>query len=95
MIAVHCHLTFGRFERDRAKVIEQVSQQLEAVVISTTHPNDAKNALKLCQEYPAFLHATLGFHPVYASEIEDRGIENYSKFIKSRRAKLVGMQQTS
>ena len=91
MVDVHCHLTSGRFERDRAKVIEQADRQLEAVIISTTHPDDAKKALKLCQEYPSLLHVTLGLHPVYAPEIGDREIEDYLKFIKSHRAEIVGI----
>jgi len=91
MIDVHCHLTSGRFERDRAKVIEQASRQLEAAVISTTHPNDARKALKLCQEYPTFLHLTLGLHPTHTPEIGDRELEDYIKFVKSNRARIVGI----
>lgn len=91
MIDAHCHLTSSRFNPDRREVIETARKRLEAVILSATHPEQVEGAFSLCDEYPQFLYLTLGFHPSFAANIGDRELEEYLRFIKLNRSRIVGI----
>ncbi|MFP3974999.1 MAG: TatD family hydrolase [Dehalococcoidia bacterium] len=91
MIDAHCHLTSARFNPDRSKVIETARRDLEAIILSATHPNQVAEAFGLCDKYPLFLYATLGLHPIFTAEIGDSELEQYLRFIKLNRSRIVGI----
>lgn len=91
MIDVHCHLTFQDYDKDRDKVIEDARKTLKAVIISGVKPEDSKKALTLAEKHQNFIYVTLGLHPIYVSELTDREIEEYVKFIKLNKPKIVGI----
>jgi len=91
MIDTHCHLTFEQFEVDRDEVIKTARKTLSKLITCAAEPSDAINALKIQEENQKFVYVTLGMHPKFAVDINDKELEEYFELIKSNRKKIVGL----
>ncbi len=91
MIDTHCHLTFKQFEDDRDEVIKTARKTLSKLITCAAEPGDAINALGLQEENQKFIYVTLGMHPKFAVDINDKELEEYFELIKSNRKNIVGV----
>jgi len=91
MIDVHCHLTSPRFDRDREEVIRKASQRLEAAIMSVTHPEEAEDAFSLAEKSSFPLYITMGLHPKYAAQIQDKQLQDYLDLIRHNSSRVVGI----
>ena len=64
-IDCHCHLTAKEFDKDRSEVIEHAKKSnVESIIVVTEFASEFNPTLQMCSEYPGFLYACLGVHPV-------------------------------
>lgn len=79
MIDSHCHLQFEQFDRDRAKVIEEVEEKLELAIIAGTSLEDNEKAKRISDSSEKLIYC-MGAHPLYnhtsLDKIKDQIQEN-------------------
>lgn len=70
MIDSHCHIDFKVYNKNRGEVMERAQKNLRAIINSGASLGGNRRTLKLQEEYPNFLHASLGFHPQNAEKAD-------------------------
>ena len=91
MIDVHCHLEQPDYEKDRDEVIEKCKKELKAVITSCAHPNDLSLTLQLVERYKGFVFCTVGIHPEYVKEINEKEKDEFLEQVKANKDKIVGI----
>lgn len=66
----HCHLDFERFDGDRDEVVERCREKLDFVVTAGSNIEHNRAALRLQEEHPKLVKATLGLHPTYTDSFD-------------------------
>lgn len=82
----HAHLTDSQFDSDRAEVIRRAKEAgLSGFITAGCDLADSRKVVALTKEYPGFVYAAVGMHPV------DGGNEefNYAEFLKLARENSV------
>lgn len=85
----HCHLSFPKFKEDYKKILNDIENDFYCVVESTINSENTSNALNLLSKYQK-VRFTLGFHPYYAEEFNEKILENYKEIIKTN-SKIIGI----
>lgn len=91
MIDVHCHLEQKDYEKDRDQVIEKCEKELKAVITSCAHPRDFDLTIQLTEKHKGFVFATVGIHPQYVREINEKQKEDFFELIRKNKGKIVGI----
>lgn len=101
MIDSHCHLEQKDYSQDRDKVIEECKKKLKAMITCNAHPKDIELTLKITKSYPNFIFASLGIHPEYIKDLDDKEInkgieeiENGIKEIENHSQDIVAIGET-
>ena len=71
----HCHVDFKEYNKDRNEVIQRAQDKLQAIINSGASLGGNRRTLKLKEEYPRFIYASLGFHPHNAAKADSTIIE--------------------
>lgn len=91
MIDVHCHLEHHDFDVDRKDVIEKLKNEIKAVITVCTHQSDFGKTVKLVEENPNFVFASVGYHPGYIKEVKEKDIEELMEKIKENKERIVSV----
>ena len=91
MIDVHCHLEQPHYQEDRDEIIEKCRKELNAVITSCAHPKDFELTLQLTQKFKGFVFCSMGLHPEYIKDIDERELEEYLRMIKQSKDKIVSI----
>lgn len=75
MIDAHCHVDFKEYNKNREEVMQRAQEKLRAIINSGASLGGNRRTLKLQEEYPGFLYATLGFHPHNAARADSKIID--------------------
>ncbi|HEY0196323.1 MAG TPA: TatD family hydrolase [Methanobacterium sp.] len=75
MIDAHCHVDFKEYNKNREEVMRRAQEKLRAIINSGASLGGNRRTLKLQEEYPGFLYATLGFHPHNAAKADSNIID--------------------
>lgn len=75
MIDAHCHVDFKEYNKNRGEVMQRAQDKLRAIINSGASLGGNRRTLKLQEEYPGFLYATLGFHPHNAGKADPTSID--------------------
>jgi TatD DNase family protein len=86
----HCHIQFPDFDEDRDEVIARAKEHLEYLVCVGCDLESSKQAIKLAEEYPDFIYATVGNHPYEA----DKSMEGFEELISSNPQTVVAVGET-
>ena len=90
MIDAHCHLSFKKFNPDRAEVIERSAQDLEAIVDCAVTQGTILRSLELSEKYE-ILHSTLGIHPEKAGRMTRENVDIIRHLIEENMDKIVAL----
>jgi TatD DNase family protein len=91
MIDCHCHLEQSDYDLDRDQVIEKCRKELKAVITSCAHPKDFDLTLKLVEKYKGFVFCTVGIHPEYIKEVDEKEKDEFLELIKENKNKINGI----
>jgi len=91
MIDVHTHLEQPEYSSDRDQVIEKCKKQLKAIITCCAHPRDFDLTIQLTEKYKGFIFATVGIHPQYVREVDERQREEFFDLIKRNKNKIVAV----
>jgi len=91
MIDVHCHLEQKDYSEDRDSVVAKCRKELNAIVTSCAHPKDFDLTLNLVEKYVGFVFATVGIHPEYIKEVNEKEKDDFIDLVKKNRGKIVGI----
>lgn len=75
MMDAHCHADFKVYNKDREEVMRRAHEKLRAIINSGASLGGNRRTLKLQEEYPGFLYASLGFHPHNAVKADSKIID--------------------
>lgn len=68
---------------DREKVIERARfNGVDKMLVTSSHLQESKHVLELCQDYPGLLYSTVGVHPCHATDVSKAGISDYYDQLK-------------
>lgn len=85
MIDVHCHLNFGKFDKDRDEVIRKAFEKgAEKIINVGTSIEESKKVVELARKYEN-LYAIVGVHPHDADKLEkgwEKELDRLSKIPK-------------
>lgn len=76
MIDSHCHLNFTEFDETRDKIIADCRKDFKYVVDCGASIEGNKRSLRLKDEYDGFIKSTIGYHPVYAGQDDEKTADN-------------------
>jgi TatD DNase family protein len=75
LVDIGVNFTSSNFKSDLSIVIEQaVEQGIDAMIVTGSDISDSLDALKLCEQYPNYLKATIGIHPHHADDFSSTDI---------------------
>lgn len=94
MIDCHCHLEQKEYNQVREQVIEQCKKEMKALITCAAHPRDIELTLKLVRENKNFIFCSIGIHPEYIKEIDDKEIDNVIKEIEKNKALIIAIGET-
>lgn len=90
MIDVHCHLNFGKFEKDLDEVIKKAFENgVEKIINVGTSIKESKKVVELAQKYEN-LYAIAGIHPHDADKLEKGWEEELDRLSKMPKVVAVG-----
>ena len=82
MIDTHAHLHFPQFDGDRADVIKECEEKLDAVITVGCDLEDSKRAIEVAKEGKN-IYATVGIHPHEAKNYSERDYDRLIEIAKS------------
>lgn len=94
MIDAHCHMDFKEYNKNRKEVMQRAQEKLHAIINSGASLGGNRRTLKLKEEYPGFVHPTLGFHPHNAVKADLSIIDQAINEIKSNIDEAVALGET-
>lgn len=94
MIDAHCHVDFKEYNKNRGEVMQRARGKLRAIINSGASLGGNRRTLKLQEEYPGFLYATLGFHPYNAGKADSTIIDQAIDEIIDNIDKSVALGET-
>lgn len=90
LIDSHAHLTYDRFNRDRHRLIKNLSNDgLEAVITSGSSLASSKAAASLAKKYKN-IYACVGIHPNNTDEMDDNTISELALLAKDKNVIAIG-----
>ena len=90
MIDIHCHLTFGEFDKLKDEVVEDSKKEMNFIV-SCGLQMDSLQAIELHKKHPNFVYLTLGLHPEEIIELSDVECEKQIEFIRENKNEIVAV----
>ncbi|UCD20945.1 MAG: TatD family hydrolase [archaeon] len=92
MIDSHCHVEQKEYKDQLDSLILKWKKVLKCVVSSSAHPRDMEGTLSIYKKYKSFVHISIGFHPEFIKEINEKDIQKTIDFIKKHKGiiKAVG-----
>lgn len=94
MIDAHCHIDFKEYNKNRKEVMQRAREKLQALINSGASLGGNRRTLKLQEEYPGFLYATLGFHPHNAAKADSKIIDQAIEEIVDNMDNSVALGET-
>lgn len=94
MIDTHCHVDFKEYNKNRGEVMKRAQDKLRAIINSGASLGGNRRTLKLQEEYPGFLYATLGFHPHNAGKADPTIIDQALEEITGNIDNTVALGET-
>jgi len=94
MIDSHCHLEQKDYSQDRDKVIEECKKKLKAMITCSAHPKDIELTIKITKSYPNFIFASIGIHPEYIKDLDDKEINKDIEEIGEHSKDIVAIGET-
>lgn len=91
MIDVHCHLEHESFKTKIEEVIEGCKIGLKAVITCATHLKDFDYTLNLCKRYSGFVFCSIGLHPEYIEEIDEKVLRAFIDFVEKNKENVVSI----
>lgn len=91
MIDVHCHLEQRDYDNDRENVIERCKKELKAIITSCAHPDDFEKTIEMVKKNKNFIFASVGIHPEYIGEFDDKKIEEFIEKIRDNKQFFVAI----
>ena len=91
MIDCHCHLEQKDYLFDIDQVISQCRQKMKAIITSCAIYSDFNLTMQLAEKYKNFVFPSLGLHPEYIKEIDEKQKQEYLKKIKLNKDKIVAI----
>lgn len=89
----HAHLDFDRFDTDREEVIQRaIERGVHKIISIGTHIASSQRAIKLAEQYPDFIYASAGFHPLYMDDDHSQGWAQLKDLIQH--PSVVGVGET-
>src|SRR4030043_571045 len=74
-IDTHCHLSFEKYDDDRAMVVGNAKKVgVKQMICVGVDKLSSKLATDLAQKYPGVIFASIGFHPYEASHNHDLNV---------------------
>lgn len=74
-IDLHAHLNFTDFDEDREVLLHEMKEKNVIAINIGTTVKTSREVIALAQEYPDQLKATIGTHPVHATEDDSDALE--------------------
>jgi TatD DNase family protein len=90
MIDAHCHLSFKKFNPDRADVIERSAEDLEAIIDCAVTQGTIMRSLEMSEKYE-MVHSTLGIHPAKAGRMTRENVDTIRRLIEENMDKIVAL----
>ena len=92
-IDLHAHLNFKDFDEDRDEIIAQMKEQNVVAINVGTTVETSEQAIQLAQQHPGSLWATVGTHPLHATEDDSEKLENFftADFLVDHQSFIVGI----
>ncbi len=94
MIDAHCHIDFKEYNKNREEVMQRAQEKLRAIINSGASLGGNRRTLKLQEEYPGFLYASIGFHPHNASKADSKIIDEAIDEIIENIGNVVALGET-
>lgn len=89
-IDTHAHLFLDNFKEDLDEVIQRAkSNGVDYIIIPSTNLNDAKQAVKIAEEYD-FIYAAVGVHPHDTAEWADEWVDEIRTLANNPKVVAVG-----
>lgn len=90
LIDSHAHLTFDRFDADRAAVLDRAAAAgVDAILTIGTDLESSRAALALAEKHPQ-LYASAGVHPHQADELDDADWPAFHQLWRHPKIRAVG-----
>ena len=91
MIDIGVNLTNTRFDKDRSEMLIRAQRaNVSAIVVTGTSVEESKQAISLCQQYPEYLHSTVGIHPHDADNAAINFQEQLTVLANNKCVKAIG-----
>ncbi|MBW6451499.1 MAG: TatD family hydrolase [DPANN group archaeon] len=91
VIDIHCHLQHEMFDKDREQIIKTAKNKMQFLIISGARPDWNRDAIKLSEENPNFVYATIGVHPIDLQKMTEDEFEKELTYTKEVSDKIVGI----
>ena len=90
LIDTHCHLDFNQFNDDRDEVIKRAKlNKIEYIINVGSSAISSINSKELADKYDNIFF-TIGFHPHYAEEFNEKDLEKIKNLTKSNKLVAIG-----
>jgi TatD DNase family protein len=91
LIDIGVNLTNTRFDKDRSEMLIRAQRaNVRAIVVTGTSVEESKQAISLCQQYPEYLHSTVGIHPHDADNAAINFQEQLAVLANNKCVKAIG-----
>lgn len=92
-IDLHAHLNFKDFDEDRDLIISQMKEHNVVAINVGTTVETSQQAIELAQQHPDTLWATIGTHPLHATEDDSEKLESFfaTDFLVDHQSFIVGI----
>ena len=94
MIDTHCHLEQTYYQKDRDTVIARCKEELNAIITSSSNPENFKLTMKIVERYRGFVFASASIHPEYVINISRNEIDDHIELMKKNKANIVAIGET-
>ncbi|MHA1917385.1 MAG: TatD family hydrolase [Candidatus Ranarchaeia archaeon] len=87
----HCHLELPHFKKDLKEVVERTKLDMEHVVISPIDFKSYNETIKILEEYPDFIFASIGYTPPKTRDVKiEQIIKEIKLCLKNSNVKSIG-----
>jgi len=91
LVDIGANLTGKPFDKDRDQVVnDAIDAGVRKIIITGTTVNNSEQAIRLANQRPADLFATVGIHPHHASEFTETTLDQLKELAKTNQVVAIG-----